>query len=37
MQNAVMPAFSYSNVIDAVQIKKLTVYVCQLGGGVVVK
>ncbi len=36
-QNAVMPAFGTSSVIDAVQIKKLAVYVHQLGGGVKVK
>ncbi|BBB22253.1 cbb3-type cytochrome c oxidase subunit III [Abyssogena phaseoliformis symbiont OG214] len=36
-QDAVMPAFGHSSVIDAVQIKKLTVYVRQLGGGVAVK
>jgi cytochrome c oxidase cbb3-type subunit 3 len=32
-QNAVMPAFGHSSVIDAVQLKKLVVYVHQLGGG----
>jgi len=36
-QNAEMPAFGNSKVIDAVQIKKLAVYVHQLGGGVPVK
>ncbi len=36
-QDAVMPTFGHSSVIDAVQIKKLTVYVHQLGGGVAVK
>ncbi|CAC9534449.1 Cytochrome c oxidase (cbb3-type) subunit CcoP (EC 1.9.3.1) [uncultured Gammaproteobacteria bacterium] len=33
-QDAVMPAFGHSSVIDAVQLKKLVVYVHQLGGGV---
>ncbi len=33
-QDAVMPAFGNSKVIDAVQLKKLVVYVHQLGGGV---
>jgi cytochrome c oxidase cbb3-type subunit 3 len=36
-QNAIMPAFGHSNVIDAVQLKKLVVYVHQLGGGDPVK
>ena len=36
-QDAVMPAFGASKVIDANQIKKLAVYVHQLGGGVPVK
>jgi cytochrome c oxidase cbb3-type subunit 3 len=33
-QDAVMPAFGHSQVIDAVQLKKLVIYVHQLGGGV---
>jgi cytochrome c oxidase cbb3-type subunit 3 len=33
-QNAVMPAFGNSKVFDAVQLKKLAVFVHQLGGGV---
>lgn len=33
-QNAEMPAFGKSGVIDAVELKKLVVYVHQLGGGV---
>ncbi len=36
-QNAIMPAFGHSNVIDAVQLKKLVIYVHQLGGGDTVK
>ena len=36
-QNAIMPAFGHSNVIDAVQLKKLVIYVHQLGGGDPVK
>jgi len=32
-QDAVMPAFGQSSVIDAVQLKKIIVYVHQLGGG----
>lgn len=32
-QDAIMPAFGHSSVIDAVQLKKLAVYVHQLGGG----
>jgi cytochrome c oxidase cbb3-type subunit 3 len=36
-QNAIMPAFGHSNVIDAVQLKKLVIYVHQLGGGDAVK
>ncbi len=36
-QDAVMPGFGNSQVIDANQIKKLTVYVHQLGGGVAPK
>jgi len=36
-QDAVMPSFGTSTVIDKTQIKKLAVYVHQLGGGVAVK
>ncbi|MEO1917781.1 MAG: cytochrome-c oxidase, cbb3-type subunit III, partial [Candidatus Thioglobus sp.] len=36
-QDAVMPSFGASKVIDKTQIKKLAVYVHQLGGGVAVK
>ena len=36
-QDAVMPAFGHSKVINATQIKKLAVYVHQLGGGDPVK
>ncbi|WP_428086814.1 cytochrome-c oxidase, cbb3-type subunit III [Candidatus Thioglobus sp.] len=36
-QDGVMPAFGHSKVIDAVQLKKLVVYVHQLGGGDPVK
>jgi len=36
-QDAVMPSFGVSQVIDKTQIKKLAVYVHQLGGGVAVK
>jgi cytochrome c oxidase cbb3-type subunit 3 len=36
-QDAVMPSFGTSKVIDKTQIKKLAVYVHQLGGGVAVK
>jgi len=36
-QDAVMPAFGSSAVIDKNQIKKLTIYVHQLGGGVAVQ
>ena len=36
-QDAVMPAFGASKVIDKTQIKKLAVYVHQLGGGVAIK
>ena len=36
-RSADMPAFGHSNVIDAVQLKKLVVYVHQLGGGDPVK
>jgi cytochrome c oxidase cbb3-type subunit 3 len=36
-QDAVMPSFGVSKVIDKTQIKKLAVYVHQLGGGVAVK
>jgi len=36
-QDAIMPSFGASKVIDKTQIKKLAVYVHQLGGGVAVK
>ncbi len=36
-QDAVMPSFGISTVIDKTQIKKLAVYVHQLGGGVAVQ
>jgi cytochrome c oxidase cbb3-type subunit 3 len=36
-QDAVMPAFGNSKVVDEVQLKKLTIFVHQLGGGVPVK
>ena len=36
-RDAVMPSFGISEVIDKTQIKKLAVYVHQLGGGVAVK
>ncbi len=36
-QDAVMPSFGHSSIINSTQIKKLAVYVHQLGGGVSVK